>query len=314
MRRLFLVLCATALGGCASFSGAPRPVISTAQAQLLIANFNPDSVVAHMAGLGEGERTSYRNRVVASYLMAADARYEEFRRSLSKSIKGGNLAFDAAGLGLTGLASAWRKAATDLAAGATALAGGRSSISRELYFEKTLPTLLSLMESERLSVRADILKGMAQSENDYSMHEAFADLWRYQAAASIDGAIQQAAEDAAEKAAEKTAQAKIDFGKAVKLCRPPADLAERRQKLQFALEAQADAALAANAADGAVAARTRIQKAAAAAGFTDAALTTDSDSTDAQLGQIADYLLTVCSAETLNAFEAKIKEAGVTVQ
>ena len=188
------------LSACTSFSGAPDPVISTVQAQKMIAGYSPEAVILALASLtSDAERTTYRNRVVASYLMASDAKYEQFRRDISKNVKGGNVAFDLATLGMTGLASQWAKAADELAAGATALAGGRATVNRELYFEKTLPTLMSLMESRRLTVRSDILKGLSQPESIYTMQDAFSDLWRYQSSATIDGAIQRAAAAAAER-------------------------------------------------------------------------------------------------------------------
>ncbi len=93
-----------------------------------------------MSPMTPDERTIERNRVVASYLMAADAKYDQFRGDLSRNVKGGNVAFDLATLGLTGLALApGRRLREDLAAGATVIGGARASLNRELYFEKTLP-------------------------------------------------------------------------------------------------------------------------------------------------------------------------------
>jgi hypothetical protein len=297
------------LPGCTSFSGTPAPVITVAQAQALVADKLPDRVIANMATMSPDQRTIERNRVVASYLMAADAKYDQFRGDLAGNVKGGNVAFDVLTLGLTGLASRWTSAAKDLAAGATVVGGTRASLNRELYFEQTLPTLLSLMDSKRLSVRTDILNGLAKPESEYTIEEAYSDIWRYQSAASIDGAIQQAAAGAAVDAQ----QAEYDYSKAVKLCRVPADVGGSRRSIMLAIDSLKRQA---STADGqtAEANRTKIRDVAAAAGIADAALATDVPSTQAQVSQIGAYLRGLCSAEDVEAFKAKVQQAGVTVQ
>lgn len=310
--RYVCVLAAPALllSGCTTFSGSPEPVITVAQAQAMIHNLEPDSVLLAMAQLPtEGERNSYRNRVVATYLMAADARYDQFRRDISKNAKGGNVAFDLATLGLTGLAATWKNAATSLATGANVVAGARASLNRELYFEKTLPALLSLMDSSRLTVRADILKGLSEPENVYSMEEAFGDIWRYQSAASIDGAIQQAAAAAAEEADE----AKIDYSKAVQLCRVSNDIGATRRSIMFALEGLKKGANDPTNAQAAIDNRTKIRDVAKEAGVADAQIATDAQTTQTQVSAIASYLRSLCTEQNVAAFRDKVTAKGVTI-
>jgi hypothetical protein len=285
------------LPGCTSFSGTPAPVITVAQAQALVADKLPDRVIANMATMSPDQRTIERNRVVASYLMAADAKYDQFRGDLAGNVKGGNVAFDVLTLGLTGLASRWTSAAKDLAAGATVVGGTRASLNRELYFEQTLPTLLSLMDSSRLAVRANILKGLAQPETAYTIEDAFSDIWRYQAAASIDGAIQQAAAGAAQKANET----QRDYSKAVDYCSLPDSIANERLVLMRSVEHSATGP------DGAKV----VQQAAHVAGLADAPLATSEEQIGKQLDDIANYALTLCSAEQVATFKTKLTEAGV---
>jgi hypothetical protein len=310
MNRSFLPIVASAacLSACASFDGAPKPVITVAQADQMVALYPPDTVIGQLATYQtDGERTTYRNRVVSSYLMAADAKYDEFRRDISKSIKGGNVAFDLATLGLTGVASVWAKAADELAAAATVMAGSRASLNKELYFERTLPILLSLMDSSRLKVRSDILKGLSEPESTYTMQDAFSDIWRYQAAASIDGAIQQAAGAAADEAK----QVKLDYSKAVALCEVSAELGKGRKDIMRGIEKEKNQAATATDAAAAAAHRATIQKVAIAAGMTDAKVAADKDATEAQVNSISDYVLTICSPETLATFRGAVIQAGV---
>jgi hypothetical protein len=293
--------------GCTSFSGVPQPVITVAQADRMIGLYPPDSVISQIATYEtDGERTTYRNRVVSAYLMAADAKYDQFRGDLSRNVKGGNVAFDLATLGLTGVASRWTSMAKDLAAGATIAGGARASLSRELYFEKTLPTLLSLMDSRRLTVRSDILKGLSEPESIYTMQDAFSDIWRYQSAASIDGAIQQAAAAAAEEAKA----AKLDYSKAVALCEVSDEVGKGRKDIMRVVEKEARAAAAATDPAKIKEHRTVVQKVAIAAGVANAADAANVEATNAHLRAISDYLLTICSAETLAAFQSAAKQAG----
>jgi len=295
------------LAGCTSFSGAPDPVITVAQADRMVALYPPDAVIAQLATYEtDDERTTFRNRVVSAYLMASDAKYGQFRRDISKNVKGGNIAFDLATLGLTGLASRWTSAAKDLAASATVLGGARASLNRELYFERTLPTLLSLMDSSRLTVRSDILKGLSEPESLYTMQDAFSDLWRYQSAASIDGAIQQAAAAAAEEAK----QAKLDYSKAVALCEVSDELGKGRKDIMRAVEKEARAAATEPDAAKAAEHRAVVQKVAVATGMADAEVAANEQATNSQLRAISDYLLTVCSPETLATFRSAVTQAG----
>ncbi len=163
------------------------------------------------------------------------------------------------------------------------------------------------MDSSRLTVRADILKGLAQPETQYTIEDAFSDIWRYQAAASIDGAIQQAAAGAAQRADE----AAIDYSKAVNFCTVPKVVATERQTIMYALENLVTRAELAPVAD-AQAARALIQKAAIAAGIKDAALAPDAAATQSQLLGISDYLLSLCSAEPVATFKQRLIMAGVT--
>lgn len=285
-----------ALGGCASFDGMPEPVFDAdAVSASVVDEYRYDKAVAAIASLTGPARNTYRNRVVSAYLMAIDARYFQFRRDLSRNMKGGNVGFDAALLALTGTAAVWDKAASELAAGATAIAGGRASLNRELYFERTLPALISLMESERLTVRTDILRGMARPEGDYTIEEAFADLTRYQAAASLDVAIQKAAA----AAAEEGAKAQYNFERAIELCNPAAAVADQRRAYLDTLAAGRDSA------EG----RQRIALAAGIAGMTDAAASEEETVVFSQFQFVAAHLRNVCSAQGVTDFSGKVDAA-----
>jgi hypothetical protein len=178
------------LGGCASFDGQPRAVLTPTTAAVP-ADYTPQKVLEAYALKGTAaERSAYRNTVIGIYMVAADANFLEFRRMLSRENKGANFAL---GSGFTALSTAatvsGQRAANILSAIASGLSGVQGRLSAEVYFERTLPALLAGMEADRTHVRADIVARMGQGD-EYSLTEALLDVARYEAAGSLDNAIE----------------------------------------------------------------------------------------------------------------------------
>jgi len=293
LRRTLTAFAALMVAGCASFDGMPEPIFTADTAVANATRTYPlDAVVQTMAGQDGDFRKVYRNRVAAAYLMAIDARYFEFRRQLSRSMKGANLGFDFAVLALTGSAAIWENVAGDLAAAATGVAGARATLNRELYFERTMPALVSLMEAQRLEIRTSILRGLSQSEDEYTVQELFADLSRYEGAASIDGAIQRASEIAGQQAAD----ARLDFSRTIELCEAPDDVADARRSYFIQLENGRTTA----------AGRQRYARAAVVAGVAGAVATEDAAVHDQQQQAIADYLRGICTQATFDLFKQQV--------
>lgn len=192
-------------GACASLDGQARPVLEVTAVAAVAAKYPPAKALETFYGKrsDEAAQRAYRDEVIGAYLAAADLRYLEFRRDLSRQMKGSSLALDVAVLGLTGGASlAAGKTANALSAVAAGFVGTRASLSKELWFDKTLPALIAAMDARRTDVRAQILTRMQTSAQAYSLAEAFADIARYQEAATLDSAIEQITAAASEKSVE----------------------------------------------------------------------------------------------------------------
>ena len=146
-----------------------------------------------------------------------DARYLEFRAAISKEQKGGNFALDTAILGASALGAVVKGAANEFSAAAAALTGTRSSLNREVYFERTLPAIIKTMEASRIRVRAQIVQYLrADDIATYPLEQAFADITLYQLSTTIGGAIQEVTE-----AAGKAADAEImKVENAIESCGP----------------------------------------------------------------------------------------------
>jgi hypothetical protein len=310
--RIVFAFALVSLSACTTLDGRPTPVITVSQADAIVASYQPDRAIQTLGAIPASDvagRNTYRNRVVAAYLTAIDAHYGQFVRGLNRSGKGAHLGFDTVLLALTGAGAIFDKAASELASGATAVAGLRSSFDRELFAEKALPIVISLMESRRLEVRAEISRGQSQPEGTYTLEDAFADLMRYEAAGTIDGALNDAAADAGDRAED----AKYDFASARDLCVVDAATDTKRRGLMVALETfEKDAENPAKAA-AAVQNRQSLQQAAQALGI--AAPNTPTNKTEAfqLLVSIRDQIEAQCDGAGVDALRAKITAAGVTL-
>lgn len=302
LKRSLVLLGCTALAGCASFDGMQEPVIKSDAAVKTIAETYPLATaltdMAAMEGQAENRQRAYRNRVLSAWLMAIDMRYDAFRRDLSRGKKGTNVGLDLLTLGLTGTASVWSSAATELSAAATGVGGARASVDRELYFDKTLPVLISYMDAERLRLRGRIMEGMKAKVGDYSLEQGFSDLWLYQSAGSLDRAIGKAAEGAADEREE----AEYDYSQAIEVCWPESAERLRQDKLYARLvkgldgdtEVPSDAILA------------RYNRAAALVGKAEVATDATDEEKQQQGYHAADYLRTLCTKAELDEFEATV--------
>jgi len=195
----FRTICVSAaalpLAACASFEGAPRPVLDLQKVTAIDPGYYPATALVTIQT--QPDKMAYRNRVMTVYMSAMDARYAAFRTGLSKQLRGTNFGLEIATLGLGGLGAVWAKAAQEINAGTTFLTGSRGAFNKEVYFQQTLPALVAMMDANRLKVGADLISKQSRSIQDYPLEAAFADLSRYELSASIDGAVQQLNKEAA---------------------------------------------------------------------------------------------------------------------
>lgn len=193
------------LASCTSFDGRPTPVLSmNAAVKLVNDTYLPSTVIQTFNSKADSEKRAYRDEVIFVYMTAVDARYQNFLIGLSKQNKGTNLLLDAVVLGLTGGASfAGESTANALAAGAAFTSGTQGKINERLFYEKSLPALISMMEAERNAIKAIIIEKVGDNDaTEYGMAEALADISDLQNAATIERAISLITEAAGVQASE----------------------------------------------------------------------------------------------------------------
>jgi len=225
----FRTICVSAaalpLAACASFEGAPRPVLDLQKVTAIDPGYYPATALVTIQT--EPDKMAYRNRVMTVYMSAMDARYAAFRTGLSKQLRGTNFGLEIATLGLGGLGAIWAKAAQEINAGTTFLTGSKGAFNKEVYFQQTLPALMAAMDANHLKVGADLIEKQSKSIGEYPLEAAFADLSRYELSASVDSAVQQLTKEAAlnADAAERR------FSRVTVSCGPTAEAGTLRGKI-----------------------------------------------------------------------------------
>jgi hypothetical protein len=219
VRSVLALSYSAALAGCASFNSMPDPVFPRARVDKAIASLTDEEIKNGMAAATD--KKQYRNDVIRKHLKAADAHYLDFLISLSKEMRGANFLLDVAALGLSSISAIAHGAANELSTASAIATGTRGSLNKEVYFEKTMPAIVSAMEARRLKVLAQIERRMREDDlTQYSVEDGLGDVMRYQMAMNLDGAIQEITS----AAGAKEAQAQQEYQNATQSCSPPTAL------------------------------------------------------------------------------------------
>lgn len=190
--------------GCASFQGAPQwdPAALKSDDALF------EQAVGRFFGTSSlAERASVRNEYMTRRMAQIDRAYLEYKQGLYAQRVGSAVGIDVATLALTGAAAAVSDVGTKTGASALAalLTGSKTSVDKNVYFDRTLPALLTQMDALRAEARARLFAGALLSADRYALSEADADLSEYRQAGTVHRAIAAVTNQAgqAQAAAEK---------------------------------------------------------------------------------------------------------------
>lgn len=221
VRRALVMLGAmAALGGCATMRGAPANVLDEPDTGLQVSEQagalkTREQIISYYVGIGSDDRRQeFRNRVIDHYMGEMDREYEKYSQRLFNEGLQTALGFDAAIIGLASTSALFEEAADDLATAISAFAGVKSSIDKNLYFDRTLPALIATMDAQRTVVETEIVGRKGQSTTEYSIEAAIRDLRRYQQAGTLMRAVTGVTENANEekRLAERERLKALPFG------------------------------------------------------------------------------------------------------
>src|SRR5208337_1558789 len=132
-------------------------------------------------------REALRDRVVLGQMRAYDIQFASFQREIYGNSNlvsaGADIVVLAANAVATVSGTAVTKAA--LAAGSAGVVGTQGAISKDLFYQRTIPALLAQMEANRANAKATIMAGLKLSDADYSLPQAYIDLETLRNAAGI---------------------------------------------------------------------------------------------------------------------------------
>lgn len=198
-----------AVSGCAAINNGGAPASSFSlqdDINALEKAFSPAASIEQANASGATKEV--RNKFIDGRMALYDIRYREFIQKLggNKQILDTTSDILLLGLNAAGALTGGVQAKANLAAGAMMITGSKTSIDKNFYFEKTMPALISTMNNQRKVVLLRLLNGRKNQIDDYSMTQALADLFDYEQAGTVFGAIETIQADAGVKAAALDAE------------------------------------------------------------------------------------------------------------
>jgi hypothetical protein len=188
------------LFACAPIEGFPKdPENTDATLTALQPYFDGTREKDYLATSDDSARTQIRNEIIFRRLRGYDIEFANFQRQLYGQGNEITVGSDLIGLVLGGLTATTGNATTKAALGAasTGIIGANAAINKDLYYQKTIPALLTQMEANRLKAKLPIVQGMTQPDSKYPLMQAYIDLDAYKDAGSIPAAISSVTQSAA---------------------------------------------------------------------------------------------------------------------
>jgi hypothetical protein len=203
------------LNGCAAFSGYPTSYqneadILAADKPYLTADVRTKGNDPSDAARNGLTQQQYRDTVLYRRIEVIDSYYYDFEAKLTGSYNGFEVGADLSTLVLNGFGAVTGSAGTKaaLAAASAGVIGAKSTISTDIFYQKTLPSLVAQMRASRQQMLLKIETGILNPVSKYSIDQALNDINAYYIAGTLPSAISQITSQAG--AALKTASSGID--------------------------------------------------------------------------------------------------------
>jgi hypothetical protein len=192
LQRVLPIALACLTTGCASVQGYPdNPTSIAKDLTALDMYFDPAQIIAYSNMPMGLAREAKRNEIIYGRMAAYDIEFAKFQQDINAERDLTDTAGDLTTLVLTALGASLASTATKtaLAASATAVNGGKASIDKNVFYNKTLPALFAQMDGSRTTLRLSIEAGIAAGDVKYPLTKGLADLALYRDAGSLPGAI-----------------------------------------------------------------------------------------------------------------------------
>jgi hypothetical protein len=202
-RAIGVTVCLGLLGGCAALSGYPTDPQNSGSLKnsgaldaLRDKYFAPGIDDCYRAGnctaqLNLTDKQAIRNDVVLNRMRVYDMEFSLFARDLSGTNNSITIGSDLTALALNGLGATTGNAATKaaLAAASGGVIAANGAVDTDLFYQKTIPALISQMQADRLKAETTLLSGLTKSDADYPLERAELDLDTLNDAGSLNSAV-----------------------------------------------------------------------------------------------------------------------------
>lgn len=208
---LFAVVILLSLSGCASMSAYPERATDP-QAELTAMNrYLQPSAITKYDAQNDSEREglnkrAWRSEVVNARVRATDLHFNIFQQKLFQEGVGLGVATDWMVLALNVGGSVAGGAASALSAASAGVVGAKAAFDKNVFFDKTMPTLLANMVAKRKEVLVRIREGLTKDVDEYPLTLALNDLDSYYNVGTVPGALIDIAETAGAVAKKADAQ------------------------------------------------------------------------------------------------------------
>jgi len=196
------MFCLSLLSGCAAMSGYPTDPQNSGTLKdsgvldaLRTKYFDTEIDNCYRAGncptLNLTGKQAIRDDVVLNRMRVYDMEFSLFTRDLSSTNNSISIGTDLTALALNGLGATTGNAATKaaLAAASGGVIAANGAVDKDLFYQKTIPALISEMQADRLAAETTILQALKNSDADYPLQRAELDLDTLNDAGSLNSAI-----------------------------------------------------------------------------------------------------------------------------
>jgi hypothetical protein len=197
-RFLSLIACCLLHSGCSTVTGYPKSSQDddteiSANAPYFAENVRSNEDAQDDAKRGGLTKQQYRDAVVYGRINVIDVRYFQFQRALTGTNNGFLSGADLTVLALNGLGATTGAASVKaaLAAASAGVVGAKATVNTDLFYQKTLPALITQMNAGRQKQLATIKTGLTKSIDEYPLGEALNDVQNYYVAGTLPSAVEQ---------------------------------------------------------------------------------------------------------------------------
>lgn len=218
---LAVALGAVGLSGCTSLRGTQESALFSSMAALKAdqktaigsRNYSYTKLVNYAGKTSAADKKQYRNEIMAVFMDAIDENYHIYSSRLFNEGLQFGLGFEGSIVGLAATAALFPDSAPELASVIAAAGGAQATVNKNLYFDRTLPALVTTMDTRRIEIETEIITKLKDEVADYPMAAALRDLRRYQNSGTLFRAVADVTGNAAEnkKKADEKYEAQLGY-------------------------------------------------------------------------------------------------------